>query len=262
MPAPDKLLTNAGGLLMAAGGLAALSGGLFGLGRQSPGLVVLSVLLLIGYGIVGYLLVSRGARHFALALPLAALLVLATLYLFQQVETRDFGGQYFLDPAVTLVLAFAGGALLTHALEEATDRVEWPGKVPQSIGTLLFISAYAPIWNAFVLLDLIRAGTGLRVIVLGVSVAVAIGCIVGGHAASRRSHPAITLAGAGAGFLASVYYLFNFMRASSTSGAVSFGELNALLGLILTGLPIAIATVAWIQLSAEEPPVAEPPSEG
>ena len=96
----DKLLSNAGGLLMLAGGLATLTGGLYGLARQEPGIVVLSILLLIGYGVVGYLLMSRGARHFNVALPGAAVLVLATLFLFRRTPTSDFGGRFFLDPAL------------------------------------------------------------------------------------------------------------------------------------------------------------------
>lgn len=253
----DKLLTNAGGLLMLAGGLAALTGGLYGLGEQDPAIVVLSVVLLIGYGIVGYLLVSRGARHFGFALPGAAVLVLATLLLFRETPTEAFGGQFFLDPAVTLVLAFAGGALLTHALEDAQDRVDWPTKPPKSVGTLLFVAAYAPVWNAFVLLEWLRTPSAwMRVLVIGASVAVSIACILGGHAANRRSHPAITLMGAAAGFVACVAYLFQFMLGGGNRDMAAFGEVNALLGLILTGLPIAIATVAWIQLASEreQPP--------
>lgn len=259
----DKLLSNAGGLLMVAGGLAALTGGLYGIGTQKPGLVVLSVLLLIGYGVVGYLLVSRGARHFNLALPGAAVLVLATLALFRQTPAGDYGGRLVLDPALTLVLAFAGGALLTHALEEAMDRVEWPTRPPRNAGTLLFLAAYAPVWNAFVLVEWMRRpATWLAVLVIGASVAAAIACIVGGHAANRRRHPAVTLAGAVAGFLACVLYLFQFMLGGGDTDLALFGQLNALLGLVLTGLPIAIATVAWIQLAGGDEDAAERPHDG
>lgn len=249
----DRLLTNAGGLLMLAGGIATLTGGLYGLATQKPGIVVLSVLLLIGYGVVGYLLVSRGARHFNLVLPGSAVLVLATLYLFHAAPTEEFGGPLFLHPALALVLAFAGGALLTHAMEETMDRVAWPTKPPASVGTLLLVAAYAPVWNAFVLLEWMRSPTAwASVLVIGASVAASLACIVGGHAANRRRHPAITLAGAAAGFLASVLFLFQFMLGGGNEDLAFFGELNALLGLVLTGLPIAIATVAWIQLKGEE----------
>ncbi|HWH08277.1 MAG TPA: hypothetical protein VNX21_03690 [Candidatus Thermoplasmatota archaeon] len=258
----DKLLSNAGGLLMLAGGLATLTGGLYGLARQEPGIVVLSILLLIGYGVVGYLLMSRGARHFNVALPGAAVLVLATLFLFRRTPTSDFGGRFFLDPALTLVLAFAGGALLTHALEEALDRVEWPTRPPRNVGTLLFVAAYAPVWNAFVLLEwMVRPSAWATVLVVGASAAAAIACVVGGHAANRRRHPAVTLAGASAGFLACVLYLFQFMLGGGNRDLAFFGQLNALLGLVLSGLPIAIAAVAWIQLGDEEP-VADRPHEG
>src|SRR5438552_320263 len=138
----DRLLSNAGGLLMAAGCLAAFTGGMYGLAHTEPGLVVLSVLLLIGYGVVGYLLMTRGAAHFQFVLPASAVLVLLTLFVLR------------------------------------TDK---------------------------------------------------------------------------GGFLASVAYLFQFMLGGGDAGLRYFGEFLSLLGLILTGLPIAISAVGWIQMNAEEP---------
>src|SRR5438270_5651386 len=81
--AKDRLLANAGGLLVAAGCIAAFTGGMGGLARTEPGTVVLSVLLLIGYGVVGYLLMSRGSRHFEFVLPATAVLVLFTLFVLR-----------------------------------------------------------------------------------------------------------------------------------------------------------------------------------
>lgn len=250
--AEDKLLKNAGALLMGAGGIAALTGGMQGLNEQDPGIVVLSVLLLIGYGVVGYLLMGRGARHFSIALPGAAVLVLATVFILRGTSSF-FGGAELLHPAITLALALAGGALLTHAVETWTDRVDWPGRPASSIGTLLHVAAYAPIWNAFILIGILRADAALGVTILSLSIAAALACIVGGHAANRRGHPAVTLVGASVGFLACAAYLFQFMLGGGGArGAVYFGELNALVGLILTGLPIAAAAVAWVQMRAAE----------
>lgn len=247
----DRLLPNAGALLMAAGGLAALIGGVAGLARQDPTMVLLSVALLVGYGVVGYLLTSRGRAYFHFALPGAAVLVLLTLFLLRIVPL-DEGGSYFLNPALMLLLSFAGGALLTYAIEEGTDRVQWPSKVG-ALNPLLHLAAYAPVWNAFVLLEISPgAGPWLRVVVLAVSSAAAIGCVVAGYAASRRNHPVITLVGAGAGFVVNAWYLIEFMT-TRVSGDSAFGQMNALVGLVLTALPIAIATVAWLQLRAETP---------
>lgn len=247
---PDRLLPNAGALLMAAGGLAALTGGVAGLARQDPTMVLLSVALLVGYGVVGYLLTSRGRTYFHYALPGAAVLVLLTLFLLRMIPL-DEGGAYFLEPALMLLLSFAGGALLTHAIEEATDRVTWPAKVG-AINPLLHLAAYAPVWNAFVLMEIAPSTSAwLRVSILFVTAGAAVAGIVGGYAASRRSHPAITLLGATAGFLVNAWFLIEFMTAR-TSGDSAFGQMNALIGLVLTALPIAISTVAWIQLRAEE----------
>lgn len=265
----DKLLSNAGGLLMAAGGIAAFTGGTYGLARTQPGLVVLSVLLLMGYGVVGYLLMIRGRQFYQAVLPAVALLVLATVYLFQAqmpaIEDED-GSRFFLQPALTLLLAFAGGALLTHAVEETTPRAAWPGKAGPTLNALLHVSAYAPVWNAFILVTLLGPGASalMRVTVVGASVAVAVACVVGGYAASRRSHPAFTVVGAALGFLGSVLYLFQFMLGGGEADMRSFGQFNSLLGLILTGLPMAIGTVAWLQVAtgAAETPAEPAADEG
>lgn len=258
---PDRLLPNAGGLLMAAGGIAAFTGGVYGLSETRPGLIVLSVLLLMGYGVVGYLLMNRGDRYFQFALPATAVLVVATLGLFQSEMGRMLDEPEFrfvLEPALTLLLAFAAGALLTHVVEETTTRFRWPSKGAGSLNALLHLAAYSPIWNAFTLLALVRNPTpAFSLLVVGGSVLVAVALVVGGYAASRGSHPGFTVAGAALGFLASVAYLFQFMLGGGSVDATIFGQFNSLLGLLLCGLPLAIGAVAWIQAtneaSAEEP---------
>ena len=259
----DRLLSTAGGLLMAAGGIAAFTGGSYGLAHTRPGLIVFSVLLLMGYGVVGYLLMNRGRRYFQVALPSASILVLATLALFQSQMNVFLDEEVFrfvLEPALTLLLAFAGGAMLTHVIEETTERVKWPGKGAASLNTLLHLAAYAPVWNAFTLLYLMggRATPAWSLLVVGGSVLVAVGCVVGGYAAARGNHPGFTVVGAGLGFLASVLFLFQFMLGGGARDVSFFGQFNALLGLILTGLPAAIGMVAWIQAATDEPGAEEP----
>lgn len=266
--ARDKLLSNAGGLLMAAGGIAAFTGGTYGLAQTHPGLVVLSVLLLMGYGVVGYLLMIRGRAFFQYVLPAVALLILATVYVFQAQMPRlrdDEAMRFVLQPVLALLLSFAGGALLTHAIEELTPRAAWPGKTGPTLNALLHVAAYSPLWNAFTLVALLgpRADTLLSMAVISASVAVAVACVVGGYAASRGNHPGFTVLGAGLGFLASVMYLFQFMLGGGDPEVGFFGQFNALLGLILTGLPMAIGTVAWLQLATGAPaPPPEVPESG
>lgn len=262
----DKLLSNAGGLLMAAGGIAAFTGGTYGLARTDPTLVVLSVLLLMGYGVVGYLLMIRGRTFFSQILPATALLVLATVYVFQAQMPRlrdEEATRFVLQPVLALLLSFAGGALLTHVVEETTPRASWPGKAGPTLNALLHVAAYAPVWNAFTLLALLGASstTMMRLSIVGGSVLVAVACVVGGYAASRRSHPGFTVLGAGLGFLASVMYLFQFMLGGGDADLRFFGQFNSLLGLILTGLPMAIGTVAWLQVAGAAPSNNEPEAE-
>lgn len=251
--ARDRLLTNAGGLLVAAGAVAAFAGGSQGLATQSPGLILASVVLLMGFGIVGYLLMSHGERYFQYALPGAAILVVATLVLFQLQMGRSADDEFYrfvLEPALVLLLVFAGGALLTHVVEDLTLRVAWPGRGAKSLNAMLHVAAYAPVWSSFTLLEVLGrlASPGLTLVVMAGSVLAALACVVGGHAAARGSHPAITVGGAGLGFVACGAYLFQFMlEGGPNAGTAFFGQFNALLGLILTGLPVAIGTVAWIQ---------------
>lgn len=253
----DRLLGNAGGLLIAAGGIAAFTGGAYGLMNTQPGLIVFSVLLLMGYGVVGYLLTNQGGRYFPFVLPATGVLVLATLILFQTEMAGFIDEEVFrfvLEPALTLLLAYAAGALLTHVVEQTTPRVKWPSKGAASLNTVLHLAAYAPIWNAFALLFLLGRGASPALVlgIVGGSVLVAIACVVGGYAAARGNHPAFTVVGAGLGFFACVLYLFQFMLDGFQSRTF-FGQFNSLIGLILTGLPMAIGAVAWIQTTAQPP---------
>ncbi|HET6406111.1 MAG TPA: hypothetical protein VFH78_15835 [Candidatus Thermoplasmatota archaeon] len=252
----DRLLSNAGGLLIAAGAVGAFVGGSYGLAEQRPGLIITSVVLLMGYGVVGYLLMNRGERYFHYMLPAAAVLVVATLFLFQT-EMRSFleakFSHYVLEPSMTLLLVFAGGALLTHVVENMTDRVVWPSRGARSLNTLLHVAAFAPVWCAFTLVDMMgrSASAWSAILIIGGSALVGIACVVGGYAASRNSHPAFTAVGASLGFLAAASYLYQFMAGRGDVAAAAFGQFIALLGLILCGLPAAISAVAWIQVANE-----------
>lgn len=259
----DRLLTNAGGLLIAAGAVAAFIGGSYGLSGQRPGIILASIVLLMGYGVVGYLLMNHGARHFQYVLPASAILVVATLVLFQTnmaVMMDDEFFRFVVEPALTLLLVFAGGALLTHVVEDMTPRTAWPGRGARSMNALLHVAAYAPVWCAFTLLDMLgsRASPGMSLLIVGGSVLAAVACVVGAHAASRGNHPAFTVIGAALGFVACAAFLFQFMlETGGRSGAAFFGQFNALIGLILTGLPVAIGSVAWIQTANGAPALAD-----
>lgn len=258
----DRLLSNAGGLLIAAGAIGAFAGGSYGLAAQRPGLIIWSVILLMGYGVVGYLLMNSGDRYFHYMLPASAVLVVATLTLFQT-EMRGFldaeFSQYVLEPSMVLLLVYAGGALLTHVVENMTDRVAWPSRGAKSLNTLLHVAAFAPIWCGFTLVDMMGATAPIsRIFILGGSALVAIACVVGGYAAARNSHPAFTTVGAAFGFLASAGYLYQFMLGRGDFAASAFGQFIALLGLILAGLPAAISAVAWIQVANESDAPREP----
>lgn len=261
----DRLLVNAGGLLIAAGAVGAFAGGTYGLTAQRPGLVITSVVLLMGYGVVGYLLMNRGERYFQYVLPGTAVLVVATLLLFQT-EMRRFLDDDFFDfvlmPGVTLLLVYAGGALLTHVVESMTDRVAWPSRGAKSLNALLHFAAFTPVWCAFTLMDMLgtTASPSTGILIVGGSALVGIACVVGGYAAARGSHPAFTVAGAALGFVAAAMYLFQFMLGPGDVATSAFGQFVALIGLILSALPAAIGAVAWIQVS-HEPAGTEPPSD-
>jgi hypothetical protein len=254
----DKLLSNAGGLFVAAGFIAAFTGGVYGLGAQRPGLVVLSVLLLMGYSVVGYLLINKGEAYYRQALPIASVLVFATLLLFRNDMTGfldDEFAHFFLYPGLTLVLSYAGGAVVTHALEASGEPTRWPGKRAMSLNVVLHVAAFAPVWGAFSLLYLLGdASPFLRVGILAGSVVVAIASVAGGYASVRQGHPAVTVIGAGLAFGASVLYLFQFMLGGGDRDVTAFGQFVALLGLLLTAFPAAIGTVAWIQVANDPAP--------
>lgn len=253
-PSRDKLLSNAGTLFVVAGFIAAFTGGLYGLNATRPGLVVLSVLLLMGYSIVGYLLINKGPRYYRQAVPVAAALVFATLLLFRN-DMRGFlddgFAHFFLYPGLTLTLAYAAGALVTHGLEENFPPTKWPGKKGTNLNTVLHVAAFAPVWGGFSMVYLLgfNASPFMRVSILAGSVLVALACVAAGYASARGGHPGITVAGAGLGFLASVSYLWQFMLGGGDADITAFGQFVALLGLLLTAFPTAIGIVAWIQVA-------------
>ena len=269
-PKREKLLSDAGGFLIAAGAVAAFTGGAYGLAQQRPGIILWTVVLLMGYGIVGYLLMNRGARSFHFALPSAAVLVVGTLLLFQSglrgVGDDEFGA-FILHPVLTLLLVYAGGALGAYVLEETTPRVSWPARGTGSLWVLLHLAAITPIWSAFALLRALglAASTWDSVIIVGASAAVAILCVMGAHAARRQRHPGWTVLGAGMGFLAAAAYLFQFMS-GMRGDSVYLGQFLALLGLIFSAIPVTMGVVAWIQVAQQdgrppEPSAEEPPAE-
>lgn len=249
----DKLLSNAGTLFVASGFIAAFTGGIYGLNATRPGLVVLSVLLLMGYSIVGYLLINRGRTYYRQAVPIAAALVFATLLLFRN-DMRGFlddgFAHFFLYPGLTLTLSFAAGALVTHGIEENLPATKWPGKRSPSLNTVLHVAAFAPVWGGFSLLYLLGDGASplLRVSLLAGTIVVALACVAAGYASSRGGHPGVTVIGASLGFAACVGFLWQFMLGGGDRDVTAFGQFIALLGLLLTAFPTAIGIVAWIQL--------------
>lgn len=262
MSKPDRLLVNAGGLLLAVAAATATVGGLFGLAHRRPGIIVFSLVLLMGFGVVGYLLMNDGKRYFRYALPGTAVLVFASLFLFHEVQFNEAADmtRFVLYPAIAALLASAAGALVTHLLEETYDaKVRWPAKGTSSLNALLHVTGFAVVWCGFTLLAWMGPATPLvRLLVVGGSVGVAIACAVGGHAASRGNPPLHTLVGALLGFGASALYLFQFMASGGDPDLAGFGQFVALVGLVVSGLPVAIGAVAAIQansgtLADEEP---------
>ena len=251
----DRLLSTAGGLLIAAGAVTAFTGGAIGLGTTRPLLVIFSVVLLMGYGVVGYLLMTQGGRTIRPLVPVTAALVVATIWLLQTSGVDayvDPGTERFiLEPLLTVLLSFAGGAMVFALIEDATPVLTWPGKGAPMLSAVLHAAACAPIWCAYTLIAMAPSSApGTRATIVSLSVIVATACVVGGYAASRWRHPMLTVIGASLGFIASASFLYQFMLGGGNRDAAWFGEMLALLGLIATGLPAAIASVAWTQIGS------------
>ncbi len=260
-----RSLSAAGNALIAAGFVAAAVGGLYGLARFAPGMVVLSVLLVIGYSVAGYLLLSRREPAFRPAAGLAAVLVLATLWVFRPDVARFLDPQfaYFLAfPALAYLLAYAAAHLAGYALARRNTRVLWPPRGTEAVLPLLLASAAAPVLSAFLLLHDLRA-TGAddasAVLIVGGALLAAATTMLGGVASSVRRHPKFTLVGAAAGFGASVIFLFQFAGRGRTGVAFDYGgvpeipyvgQVYALAGMLLAGFPLAMSVVAWVELEA------------
>lgn len=248
-----QCLSSAGGLLLAAGFVAAATGGLYGLAAYRPGLVVLSVLLVMGYSVTGYLLLSRRDAAFTPAAVMSTVLLVATLWLFESGVVTVFGPEFtffLLFPALATLLALAGANLVAYALARRNRRVLWPARGVGAASGLLQAAAVAPVLGVFVLLYL---GGGARpgTFEAGVAVALAIGAAVasaaGGLLAGIKRHPRFPLVGGSVGFLANVLLLFEF----SARGPVGYlGQVIALAGMLVAAFPVASSVVAWVELEA------------
>jgi len=265
MATQNAPLADAGHLLMATGVLTALVGGFVGLNEARPLLIIFSVLLLMGYGVAGHLLRQTGQVFLPYALPVTAGLAAVTLLLFATQLTGALSADvvlFFLAPLTALLLAFAAGPLVLHALVRAADLAPSRDTATASPAGLLLVSAVGPIWNAFLLIALLGAAAspGLNTTIVGASALASVAAIAAAYGARRGLAPRFVVAGATISFVASASYLVQFMSGNGVWGAAWFGRVFALTGLLAAALAVAIGAVNWVQI-AHAPRAATVPPE-
>lgn len=266
-PAPSESelqrgsLQSAGNLLFAIGVLSAVAGGFTGMEAREPGVVVASFLLLLGYGVAGYLLLTQGERAVRLVGALAGVLILFTLWLVPGwVAPWDEFASYIFLPALTVLLAYAAGGFVAAAFGRGLEAVPWPQRRNETAATLLQLASIPPVWGAYLVLEALggvaRAG-GAAPVLVGLSFLAAAGGVAAGYLARAGRHPGVVLGGGMLTFFANVAFVFEFLGVSYGSGPAELGALLALLGMLASGFPIALSIVAWYGLTdgaAEAPP--------
>lgn len=244
------LLERAGTLLMAAGFLAALVAGTVGLFTGNPAAVVLAVVTLIGYGVAGWMLVALGDRGLETAAAVATLSVLLTLFLVGGETARTVGsafGDLVFFPLLALLLAYAGGAIVGHALAGRVERMPWTVRGGDHASFLLHAAAAPTVWAVFAavhgagaLLD--PAAAALAVAAAGL---VALAASAGGRLVRLGAHPRWPLAAGALTLVVNAWVVLELhglgMRLGRDLGA---GQWIALLGMLLAAFPVTFAAVA------------------
>lgn len=254
--APDAL-ERAGSLLMAAGFIAAVVAGVHGLADDAAGTVIFAVVTLIGYGIAGWMLVALGERSLPVAAPVA---VLASLLAFALLggpvagSAQDPSLNLVFFPLLVLLLAYAAGAIIAHALARSVERTTYAVRGADQAGFLLHAAAAPTVWALFIMVEAVGpgvAGGALSLAVAGTGL-VAIAASTGGHLVESAGHPRYVLAAGAAALAANAYFLVEFTRIGTELGVGTTGaRFVALVGMLLAAFPVTFAAVAYYEAELE-----------
>lgn len=253
--AEDRLkLARSGKYLMAAGFLSALVAGAYGLNANDLVVVFLAVGTALGYAVAGWLLVGAGEAGLE---PAAAVAVVASLFTFWLLggPVAAFAGgfgQFVLFPLITLLLAFAGGGVLSAALARTVEMEPAEVRGRDTAAFLLHGAAAPPIWGAFLITNVAELGISPfgAAFAIGAAGFAAIVAATGGRLVAAGCHPRYALAAAILVLGANAWYLveFSVVVAEFGTGAGGPGRALALVGVLTAVFPVAFSAVAWYQM--------------
>lgn len=252
-----EALERAGSLLLIAGFLAALVAGSAGLAAGDPVTVILAVLVLVGYGVAGWMLVALGERSLQTAALLAVVFSLFTFGLLgglpQEYLSGPFGHLVFF-PLLVLLLSYAGGAIIGYALTDELERLEWAVRGSGKANLLLHAAAAPTIWGVFVTIDSLGGPLPQVAVSLAIAVAgtVATAAAAGGRLIKAGVHPRYTLAAGVLVLGVNAWYLLEFTNLGArVQGGLTGAQWVALLGMLLAAFPVAYSAVALYDVEME-----------
>lgn len=254
---PPDALERAGALLMAAGFLAALVAGTVGLVQDAPVTVVLAVVTLVGYGVAGWMLVTMGERSLQAAATVAALSVLFTFGLLGGEVARFVAGSFgnlIFFPLLVLLLAYAGGAIVGHAMARHVQRMDWTVRGGDQASFLLHAAAAPTVWAVFAAAHM--AGPQLDAAAVALAIAaggfVALVASAGGRLVRLGCHPRYVLGASVVTLTANAWYLLEFSGLGLRLGRdLSGAQWIALLGMLLAAFPVTFSAVALYDAELE-----------
>lgn len=251
--ADTEALDRAGQYLMGAGFLSALVAGAFGLNANDPLVVLLAVALVIVYAIAGWMLIGVGEAALEPAATLALVGALFTFWLLGGPVASFAGsfGQVVVFPLILLLLAFAGGGVLSAAMARTVEIAPAEVRGRDTAAFLLHAAAAPAIWGAFLILQIPDA----RLTSLGAAFAIgaagfaALAAATGGRLLRLGCHPRYALAASILILGTNAWYLVEF-SAIMAEFAADVGPARgiALIGLLLAAFPVAFSAVALYEV--------------
>lgn len=239
--------------LFTVGGLATvLVAGIHGIATDNAAILVTSVMTMIGYTIVGWVLTRRRRN----APYLVSLGVLFTVFFSMWIIGANVApavgwlpATVAAFPAFSILVVVSGGFVVASQLAARHPSLTLDLEEGDLIYLLLQGSVVALVWSSFAMVALPGGAAGpiAFAALLGVYAATA------GHLADARRSPHHILAGSALALLGNASYIFQYSNMPRESLLTLAGQGVAVVGMLLAAFPTALAVVAIHDMRSEAP---------
>lgn len=239
-----------------AGLVTVLIAGVRGLLADEAGLLVISVLTMIGYVIVAWVLTRRRRDAPWLVSVLGFLTAFLSLGILGSVAGAIGSAPLtvVLFPVIAGVIVYTGGFLIAGQLARRHPSLRLDFEEADVVNVLLQAAALLPVWSAFVLLDL----PGGNVAPVALIALVSTYASTAGHLAGARKLVHHIAAGSVLALLGNAWFVFRYSGVAAEAPLALVGRASVLVGMLLAAFPTALAVVAIHDLRAGKEEAEDP----